>query len=88
MRYATGRVSRTIVPAAGSDIAHPVRRVSCVGRNHAADALASGGADMADPVAPGELHHEIELIVALSRGGGDVLHGQLDGSAGHSDRVV
>ena len=37
-----------------------------------ADALLVGGADMPYPVATADLHHEIEMVVALGKGGRDV----------------
>src|SRR3954464_13756599 len=37
-----------------------------------ADALVQPGADVAYPPATKNLHHEIELVVALGRGGADV----------------
>lgn len=37
-----------------------------------ADALVTGGADMPYPVATADLHHEIEMVVALGKGGRDV----------------
>ncbi len=40
-----------------------------------ADALVTGGADTPYPSATRDLHHEIELVVALGRGGRDVAAG-------------
>lgn len=37
-----------------------------------ADALVTGGADTPYPPATAELHHEIELVVALAHGGADI----------------
>ena len=37
-----------------------------------ADALVTGGADVPYPPATSDLHHEIELVVALSKGGKDI----------------
>ena len=37
-----------------------------------ADALLTGGADMPYPVATADLHHEIEMVVALGKGGRSV----------------
>lgn len=37
-----------------------------------ADALVTGAADMPYPVATSDLHHEIEMVVALGKGGRDV----------------
>lgn len=37
-----------------------------------ADALVTGGADTAYPPATADLHHEIELVAALGRGGADI----------------
>ena len=77
------------VPVQGSDLAFPVRRILCVGRNYAAharemgadtreppfffskpaDAVVLPGADVAYPSATSDLHHEIELVVAIGDGG-------------------
>lgn len=40
--------------------------------NKPADTLLSGGADMPYPAATKDLHHEIELVVALKSGGTDI----------------
>ncbi len=37
-----------------------------------ADAVVADGADVPYPAATGELHHEVELVVALARGGRDI----------------
>lgn len=37
-----------------------------------ADALLTGGADMPYPPATGDVHHEMELVVAIGRGGTDI----------------
>jgi fumarylpyruvate hydrolase len=37
-----------------------------------ADALVTGGADMPYPTATSDLHHEMELVVALAKGGKDI----------------
>lgn len=37
-----------------------------------ADAVVPGGGELPFPVATGDLHHEIELVVALSDGGSDI----------------
>lgn len=37
-----------------------------------ADAVVTGGADAAYPPATGDLHHEMELVVAIGRGGSDI----------------
>jgi fumarylpyruvate hydrolase len=37
-----------------------------------ADAIVTGGADMPYPSATSELHHEIELVVAIGTGGSDI----------------
>jgi fumarylpyruvate hydrolase len=49
---------------AGRDERFPVNRVFCVGRNYAAHAREMGK----DP----NYHHEIELVVAIGRGGRDI----------------
>ncbi|MDJ0945539.1 MAG: fumarylacetoacetate hydrolase family protein [Kiloniellales bacterium] len=79
----------TSLAIAGSELAFPVHRVYCVGRNYAAhtremgkdpdrdppfffskpaDAVVPGGT-VPYPPATADLHHEIELVVALGEGG-------------------
>lgn len=98
MKYAFEPRPITVLPVAGSDLAFPVRRIFCVGRNypdHAremgahdqaegreppffftkpADAVVGGAGEIAVryPPATANLHHEIELVVALAAGGVDV----------------
>lgn len=86
----------TLIPVAGTDLAFPVRRVYCVGRNYAEHAKEMGFTGREEPfffskpadailyVPEGEtgtmpypsrtadLHHEIELVVALGSGGRDL----------------
>ncbi|MGH8970382.1 MAG: fumarylacetoacetate hydrolase family protein [Actinomycetes bacterium] len=83
----------TTVPVDGADVAFPVHRVFCVGRNYAehavemghdpdreppfffmkpADAVVPTGSTLPFPSATEDLHHEIELVVALERGGADI----------------
>lgn len=83
----------TTVPVDGTDVAFPVHRVFCVGRNYAehavemghdpdreppfffmkpADAVVPTGSTLPFPSATEDLHHEIELVVALERGGADI----------------
>jgi fumarylpyruvate hydrolase len=73
------------VPVAGGG-AFPVRRVFCVGRNYADHAremgadpdreppffFMTGDADMAYPPQSKDLHHEMELVVALGKGGANI----------------
>lgn len=86
-------LDRPCVPVAGTDLAFPVRRIYCVGRNYAEHAREMGAsgreppfffakpADAVVPVPAGmcgtvsypsrtvDLHHEVELVVAIgSRG--------------------
>jgi fumarylpyruvate hydrolase len=90
-------VARSFVPIAGTDLAFPVRRVYCIGRNYAAHAREMGSdptreppfffqkpADAIQYVAPGSIgehpyppltknyHHEVEMVVALGKGGKNV----------------
>ena len=41
-----------------------------------ADAIVTDGADAPYPSATGELHHEVEMVVALARGGRDIAPGR------------
>lgn len=52
--------------------AQPVSRGNPVFFMKPADAVVPGGGDLAYPSATSELHHEIEMVVALSRGGRDI----------------
>ena len=85
------------VPIAGSELAFPVRRIYCIGRNYAAHAREMGSDPTREPpfffqkptdaiqhVPPGTVadhpyptltrnyHYEVELVVALGRGGKNV----------------
>jgi fumarylpyruvate hydrolase len=82
----------TVLPVEGSDLAFPVRRVYCVGRNFAAHAIEMGSdpdreppfffqknpdnllvsGEFPYPVASNDVHHEIEMVVALKKGGSDI----------------
>ena len=74
------------VPVAGQDLAYPVGRIFCVGRNYAAHAaemgaevdrsapfyftkspaaLVIGGGVLPYPPGTADLHHEVELVVAI-----------------------
>jgi len=88
-RFAFPPFPQAAVPIAGTDLAFPVRRVLCVGRNYAAhrremggderdppfffakpaDALSPGGCAIPYPSATAELHHEIELVIAIGGAG-------------------
>ncbi len=78
------------VPVSGTDLAFPVHRIYCVGRNYAeharemgfepdreapfffskpADAIVQNGATIPYPPATENFHHEIELVVAIGKGG-------------------
>ncbi|HET6629905.1 MAG TPA: fumarylacetoacetate hydrolase family protein [Woeseiaceae bacterium] len=77
----------------GSDLAFPVHRIYCVGRNYAAharemgadpereppfffskpaDALVPNGATIPYPPRTANLHHEIELVVAIGKAGRNI----------------
>lgn len=87
-------VPRVTVPIVGSDLAFPVRRIYCIGRNYAAHAREMGSDPTREPpfffqkptdaiqvVTPGTVadhpyptltknyHYEVELVVALAKGG-------------------
>jgi fumarylpyruvate hydrolase len=82
------------VPVAATDLAFPVHRIYCVGRNYAeharemgfdpvreapfffakpADAVVSDGATIPYALATHNLHHEIELVVAIGKDGVDIM---------------
>jgi len=90
-------VAATRVPIAGTDMAFPVRRIYCIGRNYAAHAREMGSDPTREPpfffqkptdaiqyVPTGTVgehpypsltrnyHYEVELVVALSKGGKDI----------------
>lgn len=80
------------VPVLGLELAYPVGRILCVGRNYAAhrremggddrdppfffakpgDAVVTGGRPAPYPPRTTDLHHEIELVVAIGAAGADV----------------
>lgn len=85
------------VPVAGTDLAFPVHRIYCVGRNYAeharemgfepdreapfffmkpADAVVQNGATIPYALATRNLHHEIELVVAIGGAGVNVTREQ------------
>ena len=96
MNYAFPPLPPVSIPVAGTDLAFPVHRVYCVGRNYVehaqemgftgreppfffmkpADALVVVGEGCVGeiPYPPGtaNLHHEIELVVAIGHGGHDI----------------
>ena len=102
MNYVFAPPAPAALPVAGSDLAFPVRRIFCVGRNYAEHAREMGALDQAEgreppfffakpgdavvggkgeiavhyPPATANLHHEVELVVALAGGGAAVPAGQ------------
>jgi fumarylpyruvate hydrolase len=96
LKYAFPPLPPVSVPVAGTELAFPVHRVYCVGRNYVehaqemgftgreppfffmkpADALVVVGAGCIGeiPYPPGtsNLHHEVELVVAIGQGGHDI----------------
>lgn len=93
MKYAFPVAETPSVPVAGTDLAFPVRRIYCVGRNYRehtremgfeperdppfffmkpADAIVESGATIPYPSATRNLHHEIELVVAIGKRGVNV----------------
>ena len=102
MNYVFAPPAPAVLPVAGSDLAFPVRRIFCVGRNYAEHAREMGALDQAEgreppfffakpgdaavggkgeiavhyPPATANLHHEVELVVALAGGGAAVPAGQ------------
>lgn len=93
MKYAFSAPSTPSVPIAGSELAFPVRRIYCVGRNYAeharemgfdpereppffftkpADAVVASGSTIDYARATSNLHHEIELVIALGGRGVDL----------------
>jgi 2-keto-4-pentenoate hydratase/2-oxohepta-3-ene-1,7-dioic acid hydratase in catechol pathway len=90
-------VATTTIPIAGSELAFPVRRIYCIGRNYAAHSREMGSDPTREPpfffqkptdaiqfVRPGTVadhpyptltknyHYEVELVVALDKGGRSV----------------
>ncbi|MBS0589911.1 MAG: fumarylacetoacetate hydrolase family protein [Proteobacteria bacterium] len=97
MKFAVEAAPIVVVPVAGEDLAFPVRRIYCVGRNYAAHAREMGADPAREPpfffakpsdavvyVAPGttgrfpypsattNCHYEMELVVAIGKGGRDI----------------
>ncbi|MDB5901476.1 MAG: Faa-hydrolase family protein [Betaproteobacteria bacterium] len=93
MSYAIEFTGPTTLPVAESNVAFPVGRIYCVGRNYAeharemghdpdreppfffmkpADAIVMSGATIPYPQVTKDLHHEIEMIVAIGKGGSDI----------------
>jgi fumarylpyruvate hydrolase len=91
--YAFAPPAPASVPVAGTDLAFPVRRIYCVGRNYAeharemgsdpvrespfffakpADAVVPDGATIPYALATHNLHHEIELVVAIGKDGVEI----------------
>jgi fumarylpyruvate hydrolase len=50
----------------------PVRRVYCVGRNYRAHAIVPSGSTLDYPPRTSDFQHEIELVVAIGKGGKDI----------------
>ena len=94
MNYAFPVPAVPSVPVAGTDLAFPVHRIYCVGRNYAeharemgfdpdreppffftkpADAIVADGSRIAYALATQNLHHEIELVVAIGEGGVNII---------------
>ncbi|HEU5073479.1 MAG TPA: fumarylacetoacetate hydrolase family protein [Polyangiaceae bacterium] len=90
MKYAFPVADVPSVPVSGTDLAFPVRRIYCVGRNYTeharemgfdpereppfffskpADAVVANGATIPYALATRNLHHEIELVVAIGKAG-------------------
>lgn len=93
MKFAVEAPPQPTLPVAGTDLAFPVHRIYCVGRNYAAHAIEMGhdpdreppfffqknpdtlvlsGEDFPYPPGSSDVHFEIELVVALQRGGIDI----------------
>lgn len=93
MRYVFEPGPLPSVPIAGSELAFPVRRIYCVGRNYAdhakemghdpsreppfffskpADDLVSKPTTLEYPRGTRNLHPEVELVVAIGKGGTDI----------------
>ncbi len=89
-----------VLPVSGSDAQFPARRVYCIGRNYAADAVEMGhdpdreapfffqknpdnldtSGEFPYPPHSRDVHHEVELAVALKSGGSNI---PLDQALGH-----
>jgi fumarylpyruvate hydrolase len=69
-----------LLPIDASDARFPVRRVYCVGRNYAdhaiemknPDNLLPAGKNFPYPPLSSDVHHEVELVIALKSGGADI----------------
>jgi fumarylpyruvate hydrolase len=75
MNHAIPSVSQVTVAIEGSEDRFPVRRIYCVGRNyraHATDAVVENGATILYPPQTNNFHHEIELVVAIGKGGKNI----------------
>jgi fumarylpyruvate hydrolase len=91
--YAFAPPTLASVPVARTNLAFPVRRIYCVGRNYAeharemgsdpvrespfffakpADAVVPDGATIPYALATHNLHHEIELVVAIGKDGVEI----------------
>jgi LDH2 family malate/lactate/ureidoglycolate dehydrogenase len=82
-RYVIAPPAQPSLPVRGSDRRFPIHRIYCVGRNYAAHAIEMGHDPDREPpfffqknpdtvVGDGDVHHEVELVVALSSGGKDI----------------
>jgi len=78
MKYVVPLPQQAFLPVTSSSDRYPVRRIYCVGRNYAAhaiekpfffqknpDNLVINGGDFPYPDKSSDVHHEIELVVAL-----------------------
>ena len=79
MTFAIAPHAIPAIPVAGTDMRFPVHRIYCIGRNYADHAKEMGAeVDRAQPIffanpsATRDLHHEVEMIVALATGGRDI----------------
>jgi fumarylpyruvate hydrolase len=93
MKLAFAAHAAAVIPVAGTDLAFPIHRIYCIGRNYAeharemgsevdrkqpiffdkpADSIVINNGDVPYPSATRDLHHEVEMIIALGGGGRDI----------------
>jgi fumarylpyruvate hydrolase len=78
MNYFFEPAATPAVPVVGSSLSFPVHRIYCVGRNYAEHAVEMGGTgrgqtgEMPYPPRTTNLHYEVELVVAIGRGGHNI----------------
>ncbi len=73
------------LPVAGDTRRFAVNRIYCVGRNYAdhareppfffmkpANSIVTDGKDMSYPNLSNDVHHEIEMVVAIGKGGANI----------------